>query len=339
MPAPRLLVDQPQAARAALLDRARRRRRSGRRCGACPGPSWRGTCPTGVSSPERREQLDVGVADAQQHRLDALLRRPSRGAGPASRAARSRARPRRRGPRRPRRRGRSSRTSRRSLDDRRLGRLRLPAAAGALPFAGGATLSGSRCSAAGRCAVAPAVPRSRRARSGSGPRPPRRLVADRGQAHDHRVDGLRPRARRRCATRSPRPRSPSISSRSIDSFASSACGDAVEQVAVVGDQHAGRRTAPRRSAACCSSSRRWRLACEVHPRRPEPFRCASSLLPMPYSSIIARLTSATRRRSSDAPVVVRAEHDLLRRRSRPAASSCSRAAPPWTSGSGPPRAG
>ena len=36
--------------------------------------AWRGTCPTGVSSRERREQLDVALADVEQHGLDALLR-------------------------------------------------------------------------------------------------------------------------------------------------------------------------------------------------------------------------------------------------------------------------
>ena len=78
----------------------------------------RGTCRRGVGA-ERRQQLDVALADVEQDRLDALLldrlavdERPSR-------TAARRARSRRRGPRRRRRRGRSFRTRRRSLCGRR----------------------------------------------------------------------------------------------------------------------------------------------------------------------------------------------------------------------------
>ena len=91
-----------------------------------------------------------------------------------------------------------------------------------------------------------------------------------------------------------------ISSRSIDSFASSACGDAVEQVAVLADQHAGleQRLVDQELLLLVAALQR-RLRGSVLGR--EPSRCASSLLPMPYCSIIERLISATRRRSSDAP--------------------------------------
>ena len=50
----------------------RRCRRPRRRRGAGRGRAWRGTCRPRVSGPSGAQQLDVAVADVQQHRLDAL---------------------------------------------------------------------------------------------------------------------------------------------------------------------------------------------------------------------------------------------------------------------------
>ena len=74
-----------------------------------PGPLRSMNLPTPVSG-QRREQLDVALADLEQHRLDALLLDGLAVLLGHAEAVRGRARRRRRGPRRRRRCGRSART-------------------------------------------------------------------------------------------------------------------------------------------------------------------------------------------------------------------------------------
>ena len=105
----------PAAAQA--LERRRRCRPPGRRRGACPAPRLARNLPTGVSAPSGCEQLDVVLADVEQHGLDALLLDDLAVHERPSRRRPRRARARRRWPRRRRRCGRCGRTCRAAVYD------------------------------------------------------------------------------------------------------------------------------------------------------------------------------------------------------------------------------
>ena len=296
--APRLLVDQPQARAPAALERlgdvraavggvVKARAALGRGTGR---PACRRRAARSSSTCESPTPSRAASTPCSVDRLAVLERHPE--------ALRVERRSPRRGPRPRRRRDPTASNMRGSLVGGFLQPLVRRAGSAAVAVRGGA-----RRWAAGPEVGAPVVKRPSRGR------PARRLV------------GLRRRRRSpppRSAPRPPCGRATPCESRASAIRSSSARLSMISMRA----SNCASSTRP-----CCSSSRRCSVACEVDASLPDPLAAKKIWLPMPYSSIIARLISVTRLRSSAAPVVVRSN------------TICSATYPPsnifrWSSSSG-----